>query len=96
MAREALALHLYGMEEDKEQIPTPSKVSDIKTAANQTLVLIEVWMPPFRHEIENRAVKKTLTIPKCLDDLAKEYQVNYSQILQDALKKHLGSFTDEK
>lgn len=96
MAREAMALHLYGMEEDKEQIPTPSKVSDIKIADNQTLVLIEAWMPPFRHEIENRAVKKTLTIPKWLDDLGKEHQVNYSQILQDALKKHLGSYTDEK
>ncbi|KJE25962.1 hypothetical protein LG52_633 [Geobacillus kaustophilus] len=48
-------------------------------------------MPPFRHEMENKAVKKTLTIPKWLDDLAKQHHVNYLQILQEALKKHLGA-----
>jgi predicted RNase H-like HicB family nuclease len=90
MAKEAMALHLYGLEEDNEKIPTPSKVSALTVQSNQVVVLIEVWMPPFRHELENKAVKKTLTIPKWLDDLAKEYNVNYSQILQDALKKHLG------
>ncbi|AMQ21668.1 type II toxin-antitoxin system HicB family antitoxin [Anoxybacillus geothermalis] len=91
MAKEAMALHLYGLEQENEEIPEPSKVSEIQTENNQVIVFIEVWMPPFRHEMENRAVKKTLTIPKWLDDLAKEHNVNYSQILQEALKKHLGA-----
>ncbi|MDF9297681.1 type II toxin-antitoxin system HicB family antitoxin [Geobacillus stearothermophilus] len=91
MAKEAMALHLYGLEQENEEIPQPSKVSEIQTENNQVIVFIEVWMPPFRHEMENRAVKKTLTIPKWLDDLAKEHNVNYSQILQEALKKHLGA-----
>ena len=47
-------------------------------------------MPPFRSEIENKAVKKTLTIPHWLDKMGKANNVNYSQVLQDALKKHLG------
>ncbi|APC46477.1 MULTISPECIES: type II toxin-antitoxin system HicB family antitoxin [Aeribacillus] len=91
MAKEAMALHLYGLEQENENIPSPSKVSEIQTENNQVIVFVEVWMPPFRHEMENKAVKKTLTIPKWLDDLAKEHNVNYSQILQDALKKHLGA-----
>ena len=91
MAKEAMALHLYGLEQENEEIPEPSKVSEIQTENNQVIVFIEVWMPPFRHEMENKAVKKTLTIPKWLDDLAKEHNVNYSQILQEALKKHLGA-----
>ncbi|KPC97443.1 hypothetical protein LR69_04362 [Geobacillus sp. BCO2] len=91
MAKEAMALHLYGLEQENEEIPQPSKVSEIQTENNQVIVFIEVWMPPFRHEMENKAVKKTLTIPKWLDDLAKEHNVNYSQILQEALKKHLGA-----
>lgn len=94
MAREALALHLYGMEEDNEEIPTPSKVSEIKTEDNQSIALIDVWMPIYRHEIENRSVKKTLTIPKWLDDLGNEHGVNYSQLLQEALKRHLGPLMD--
>ncbi|WDL99673.1 hypothetical protein [Alicyclobacillus sp. ALC3] len=47
-------------------------------------------MPPFRDEIEQRAVKTTLTIPKWLDDLAVDQHVNFSHLLQDALKQYLG------
>jgi post-segregation antitoxin (ccd killing protein) len=47
-------------------------------------------MPPFRDEMEQRAVKKTLTIPKWLDDLAQEHNVNFSHLLQSALKQYLG------
>jgi len=96
MAKEAMALHLYGMEEDNVSIPAPSKATDVKTESNQVVVLVEVWMPPFRNEMKHRAVKKTLTIPQWLDDLAKEHRVNYSQLLQDALKKHLGAEEPKK
>jgi hypothetical protein len=47
-------------------------------------------MPPFRDKMEDRAIKKTLTIPKWLNDLAEENRVNFSHILQDALMNHLG------
>ncbi|OAH53094.1 pilus assembly protein HicB [Domibacillus aminovorans] len=90
MAKEAMALHLYGMEEDKDDIPAPSSPRTIKQGDNQAIVLIEVWMPPFRHEMQNQAVKKTLTIPRWLDSVAKEHKVNYSHLLQEALKEHLG------
>ncbi|WP_106766878.1 type II toxin-antitoxin system HicB family antitoxin [Paenibacillus faecalis] len=90
MAKDCLALHLYGMEEDGEPIPEPSRAADIEKDPNQAVVLIEVWMPPFRDKVADRAVKKTLTIPKWLDDLAAEHKVNYSHVLQDALKTYLG------
>ncbi|WP_438315371.1 type II toxin-antitoxin system HicB family antitoxin [Sporosarcina sp. FA9] len=90
MAKEALALHLFGMEEDKEIIPSPSSPKQLKAAENQALIFIEVWMPPFRQEMQNQAVKKTLTIPRWLDTVAKEHKVNYSYILQEAIKDHLG------
>ncbi|RKD24544.1 pilus assembly protein HicB [Ammoniphilus oxalaticus] len=90
MAKEAMALHLYGLEQDKDMIPQPSKVKSISVGHNQVVVLVEAWMPPFRHEIENKSVKKTLTIPKWLDNLAQENNVNFSYVLQDALKIYLG------
>ncbi|RXT00967.1 type II toxin-antitoxin system HicB family antitoxin [Ammoniphilus sp. CFH 90114] len=89
-AKEAMALHLYGMEQEGELIPEPSKVKSIAAERNQAVLLVEAWMPPFRHDMENKAVKKTLTIPKWLDDLAQENNVNFSHLLQDALKKYLG------
>jgi len=47
-------------------------------------------MPLIRDEMANKAVKKTLTIPKWLNDLGEEKKVNFSQLLQNALKENLG------
>lgn len=89
-AREALGLHLYCMEKDKDEIPEPTPIDKIKLESNQAVVLVEVWMPLIRDAIENRSVKKTLTIPKWLNDLAEDKDVNFSHILQEALKDRLG------
>ncbi len=89
-AKEAMALHLYAMEEDGDPIPEPIEITKLKLADNQFVAMIEAWMPPFRDEMRNKAVKKTLTIPKWLDDVATEKGVNFSHILQDALKEYLG------
>jgi predicted RNase H-like HicB family nuclease len=95
MAKEASALHLFGMEEDGEEIPTPSALQSLRPAEqNSAVILVDVWMPPFRYEIQNAAVKKTLTIPRWLDAAAKEHKVNYSHLLQEALKEHLGMTDD--
>lgn len=90
MAREALGLHLYGMEADGDPIPTPSRVTDVATEEREEVMLVDVWMPPLRQAVEQRAIKKTLTIPKWLNDLAEQHHVNFSHLLQDALKQHLG------
>jgi predicted RNase H-like HicB family nuclease len=89
-AKEALALHLYGMEEDNDVIPEPTDISKLKLDPNQFVVMVEAWMPPFRDEMKNKAVKKTLTIPKWLDDLAVEKGVNFSRVLQETLRNYLG------
>lgn len=89
MAKEALSLHLYCMEEDNDPIPDPSTIASLHLEKNQIVAAIEANMIPFR-DMSNRAVKKTLTIPKWLDDMAKEHSVNYSHVLQEALKSRLG------
>jgi len=90
MAKDALELHLFGLEEEGEQIPKPSNVSSLKLDENQFIALIEVWMPPIRDEMASKSIKKTLTIPKWLNDLAEEKKVNFSQVLQNALLAYLG------
>lgn len=37
-----------------------------------------------------QVIKKTLTIPKWLNDLAERENVNFSRVLQNALKQYLG------
>ena len=90
MAKEALGLHLWGMERDGDDIPDPTPVQSVSRESNQSVMLIEVWMPLIREAMANRAVKKTLTIPKWLNDAAEEQHINFSQVLQRALKDRLG------
>ncbi|QGT99739.1 Phage protein [Candidatus Syntrophocurvum alkaliphilum] len=90
MAKDALELHLYSMEEDGDVIPSPSHLTDLSLEKKQRIVLVEVWMQPVRDEMQNKSVKKTLTVPKWLNDIAEENQVNFSHILQSALKQYLG------
>jgi predicted RNase H-like HicB family nuclease len=94
MAAEAMALHLYGMERDGDDIPVPSKPSEIQLPEDADkdafITLIQARTEPIRDEIQNRSVKKTLTIPKWLNDEAEEAGINFSQALQYALKEQLG------
>ncbi|RJX27927.1 MAG: type II toxin-antitoxin system HicB family antitoxin [Dethiobacter sp.] len=90
MAKDALELHLYGMESDNDPIPKPTRPETIRVPEGGFITLISVWMPPVRDEMANKSVKKTLTIPKWLNDVAEHEKVNFSHILQLALKEHLG------
>lgn len=88
-AKEALQLHIYGMEEDGETIPEPSPVKNVKLDEDEILTVIEVWMPPFREKMLNQSVTKAVKIPRWLDSLARKEKVNYSRFLQESLKKYL-------
>jgi predicted RNase H-like HicB family nuclease len=88
-AREAMGLHLWGMERDNEPIPEPTPITALKYETNEIPLLVEVFMPAVRERLNNRFVKKTLTIPQWLNAEAERAGVNFSQILQRALKEYL-------
>lgn len=94
MAAEALALHLYGMERDGDQIPNPSKPAEVQLHDDADpgafVTLVQARTKPIHDEMANRAVKKTLTIPQWLNDEAEKAGINFSQVLQFALKEKLG------
>ena len=90
MAKDALGLFIASCEEDGDDLPSPTSLNNIKLENNQKPVLVEVNMPLFREAIFNISVKKTLTIPKWINDLAEKNNINFSQVLQSALKKCLG------
>lgn len=88
-AKEALGLHIWGMEQDGEPIPEPTEITDLKCAEHEILLLVEVFMPPVRERLNNKFVKKTLSIPQWLNVEAEHAGVNFSQILQNGLKEYL-------
>lgn len=89
-AKEALELHLFGMEEDGDCIPEATNPIDIKIKENEFLVPIIVYMKPVREEMNNKAVKKTLTIPYWLNKVAEKEGINFSALLQKAIKEKIG------
>lgn len=88
-AKEALGLHLWGMEQDNEPIPTASPITALNPEANQVPVLIDVFMPPVRERVNNKFVKKTLSLPAWLAAKADEDGVNCSKLFQKALMEYL-------
>ena len=92
-AKEALALHLYGMEADGEEILAPSPVRNLAAAetleSNESFFMVEVFMPAFREKQNERSVKKTLTIPYWLNAEAERYGINFSHALQYGIKHQL-------
>lgn len=88
-ARECLGISILGLEEDSEQIPHPSRLSDIPLQDNEVVVLIDVFMPTIRMANQNRSVNRTVTLPAWLNAIALENNVNFSQLLQDAIRRQL-------
>ena len=89
-ANEAMRLHLWGLEKDSDPIPTPTDFRDLVLESSQIPFLVEVFMPPVRERLNNRFIKKTLSLPAWLNAEAEAKGVNLSHILQKSLKEHLG------
>ena len=91
MAKEALELYLYNLEDDGDSIPISSLPNNIRLEdKNSFISLVEAWMIPIREKMKNKAVKKNCTIPKWLNDVAEKDNANFSLILQTALKDRYG------
>jgi len=89
MAQDVLCLTLYDMEQDKMPIPAASKPQDIKITGEQFTSVVAVDTETYRRFYENKSVKKTLTLPMWLNERAERANINFSGILQEALKAHL-------
>ncbi len=87
MAEDVIAMMLADYEDENKQIPEPSKIADIKTDGIVSLVRADT--DAWRKEVDNAAVRKNCTIPNWLNKKAEAAGVNFSQVLQDALKKLL-------
>ena len=84
MAQDALAIAMYGKEERKEPIPTPSQTLDVPEGCFSNLIACDTAY--YHRRYNKRSVRKTLTIPQWLDIIATENNANFSQDLQEILK----------
>lgn len=99
MAVECLAGYLYTCYLDGDIVPAPSQLSDIDLSEiakelelevkEAFLNMISVDVDLYAKEHFEKSVKKTLTIPAWLNKIALEENINFSQVLQEALKSRL-------
>lgn len=93
MATDCASGWIIGELEENREIPKASDIDSIKLddeLPNGFKSYICVDLIEYKKKYNNKSVKKTLTIPSWLNDLAEEKHINFSGILQEALKEHLG------
>lgn len=89
MARDAIGLMGIDMEDDKKEIPTPSPLSKIKVNNGELVSFVDVDFAEYRRKNEMKVVKKNCTLPSWLCYEAEKANINFSQALQNALKREL-------
>jgi predicted RNase H-like HicB family nuclease len=92
MAVEAASGWLLDEVENNKTLPTSSNIKNIVANEydNGFVTLISIDLDEYTKKFGNKAVKKTLTIPAWLNTIAEKENINFSQILQEGLKNHLG------
>ncbi len=88
-ARDCLGKLLCDLEVAGKKLPKATALHDVKTAKDETAVLIDVFMPAVRAAHITRSVSRSVTLPAYLNALALENKINFSRVLQDALKQEL-------
>ena len=89
MARDAISIWCVGEQDFGRELPKPSELSSIKHTKGDIVTLVDVDIDSYRRIIENRSVRKNLTIPAWLNNQAEKANAPFSQILQQGLKEYL-------
>ncbi|KXT74356.1 Phage-related protein [Streptococcus sp. DD10] len=85
-AKEVLTAVLLDMAEHGEAFP---KVGKPTPENGGMVVYVDVVKSYVLAKASNQSVKKTLTVPKWLNDMATEKGLNFSQLLQKAIREEL-------
>lgn len=83
MAQSALLQWLEYLTDKKLEIPAASSASEVVTSGSEFVNLVRVDVR------ENRAVKRTVSIPQWMDDMVSGTGLSLSKVLQDALREKL-------
>lgn len=90
MARDMIELTVVTMQDLGQDIPEPSSFESIKAGSGEIVTLVDVDFNSYRAKLENRSVRKNCTLPSWLNTKAEQADINFSQVLQEALIERLG------
>jgi hypothetical protein len=87
MAEDILAIKLFDYESESRSIPSASDYASIKLKKGSFVTYVMCDTIVYQKKHNSKVVKKTLTIPGWMDDLATRKGLNFSKLLRDALSK---------
>jgi predicted RNase H-like HicB family nuclease len=88
-AEDVLCLMLYDMEKEGKAIPEASEPRSIEVDDDEFINMVAVDTEFYHRYYSNKLIRKSLNIPMWLNAQAERANVNFSAILQEALKTHL-------
>lgn len=88
MARDAIGLWGLCQEDLGKEIPVPTEFN-IEHNEDETVALVDIDFTAYKKAHDNKVVRKNLTIPNWLNELAESNNINFSHVLQSALKEVL-------
>ncbi len=96
MARDAIGLDGITREDLGQEIPVPRDIRDIDVEqaafsgeGEKYISLVDVDYQAYRQNVDNKAVRRNVTLPNWLNQEAEKAHLNVSKVLQEALMNTL-------
>ena len=96
MARDAIGLAGITLEDMEQEIPGASEIYAIDISAlefvkegKSFVSLIDIDFTEYRRKIDNRSVRRNVTLPNWLNREAEKAHINVSRVLQEALMQKM-------
>ncbi len=91
MARDAIGLWGITEEDCGRKIPEPTTIliEQINHEHNEIVTLVDIDFDAYRRATDLRTVRKNVSLPSWLNEVAEKAGINFSQVLQEALKERL-------
>jgi len=92
MARDAIGAAGIDKLDKGETLPDPISAKDAKIIGGDDLVsVVDVDFDHYRNELDNKLVRKNLTIPYWMSVKARNMGLNLSHVLREAVEEYLSS-----
>ena len=92
MARDAIGIKCIAREDEHKELIEPSSLTDIDITkgafynlGSSIISLVDVDLGIYRKRLDNRMVRRNVTLPNWLNREAEQASINVSKVLQDAL-----------
>ena len=89
-AEDVLNLMLWNREEENADIPLPSSPEEIIVPQGTMLVMIKADTLAYRKLHDQKTIRRSITLPSWLDTIAREHNINFSQLMQNAIRRECG------